>query len=78
MLHAVPGEDDATAVVHLDGDREHDRPLGVAQPLGDGGRDVGVRHRLLELRDRGPEERGVPLESRVSGSFLDGHGGECT
>ena len=41
VLDAVAGEDDAAAVVELDRDGEHDRPLGVAQPLGDGGGDVG-------------------------------------
>ena len=64
VLDAVAGEDDAAAVVHPDRDGEHDRALGVAEPLGDGVGDVRVRQRLLELRDRRPEERRVPLEVR--------------
>ena len=36
--------------------------LRVAQPLGDAGVDVRVRHGLVELRDRGAVERRVPLE----------------
>ena len=71
VLDAIAGEDDAPLVVHLDGHGEHDRALGVAQPLGDGLGDVGVRQGQLVLRDRGREERRVPLEVRLCSGFLD-------
>ena len=38
------------------------RALGVAQALGRGSVDIGVRERLLELRDGGAKERRIPLE----------------
>ena len=76
MLDAVAGEDDAPVVVHPDRDGEHDRPLRIAQPLGDGLGDVRVRQGLLVLRDRRREERRVPLEVGLGRGFLDRrHGG---
>ena len=76
MLDAVPGVDDAAAVVEPDGDGEHDRPLRIAKALGDGIRDVGIRPGEFELGDRRLEERRVPLEVRLCSGFLDlGHGG---
>ena len=71
MLDAVAGEDDAALVVEPDGDREHDRALGVAQALGDRVRHVRIGQGLLELGDGGAEERRVPLEVGVRGGFLD-------
>ena len=78
VLDAVAGEDDAAAVVELDRDGEHDRALGVAEALGDRVGDVRVRPRQLELRDRGLEQRRVPLEVRLCSGFFDlRHGEEC-
>ena len=78
VLDAVAGEDDAAAVVELDRHGEHDRALGVAQPLGDRVGDVGVRERELELGHRRPEERRVPLEVGLCSGFLQlCHGGKC-
>ena len=62
VLHPVAGEDDARAVVELDRARDDDRPLGVAEPLGDPRVDVRVRDGLVELRDRRAVERRVELE----------------
>ena len=62
VLHAVAGEDDARAVVQPDRAGDDDRPLRMAQPLGDAGVDVRVRHGLVELRDRRAVERRVVLE----------------
>ena len=62
VLHAVAGEDDAAAVVEPDRAADDDRPLGMPQPLGDAGVDVGVRNRLVELGDRRAVERCVVLE----------------
>ncbi len=62
MLDAVGRERPDGAVVELDRQREDHRALGIAQPLGDPVRDVGLEERLLELRPRLPEERRVPLE----------------
>ena len=76
VLDAVPGVDDAAAVVEPDGDGEHDRPLRVAKALGDGIRDVRIRPGEIELGDRRLEQRRVPLEVRLCSGFLDlGHGG---
>ena len=78
VLDAVAGKDGAAAVVELDRNGEHDRPLGVAQALRDRARDVRVWQRQLELGDGGLEQRRVPLEVRVCSGFLDpGHGGQC-
>jgi hypothetical protein len=60
--HPIAREDCPASVVHPHRHADHDRPLGIAQPLGSRGVDVGVCERLLELRDRGPEEGRVPLE----------------
>ena len=65
MLDAVPGEDDAPPVVHPHRDAEDDRALGVAEALGDPLGDVRDRQRLVELGDRHPVERRVPLELGV-------------
>ena len=62
VLHAVAGEDDPRAVVELHRAGDDDRPLGVTEPLGDSQVDVGVRHGLVELSDRGAVERRVELE----------------
>ena len=59
---AVAGEDAPRPVVHAHRDADHDRALGIAQALGGGSVHVGVRERLLELRDGGAEERRIPLE----------------
>ena len=76
VLDAVAGVDDPAAVIESDRDREHDRPLRVAQPLGDGVGDVRVRPREVELGDRRLEQWRVPLEVRMCSGFLDpGHGG---
>ena len=76
MLDAVAGVDDAAAVVEPDGHGEHDRPLRVAEALGDRIGDVRIRQGELELGDGCLEERRVPLEVRICGGFLDlGHGG---
>ncbi len=62
MLDAVAGEDDAAASVHAHRDRDDRRALGEPQPLGDIVRNVSDRNGLVELRDRHPVERRVPLE----------------
>ena len=62
VQNAVAGEDDPAPVVQVDGDADHDRALGIAETLGGGSVHVGVRERLLELRNGGAEERRVPLE----------------
>ena len=72
MLHAVCREHGDVPRVEVDRHGDDHGALRIAQPLGYGRRDVGVLERLLELRERRPPERGVPLESR---RFLDrGHG----
>ena len=62
VLDAVAGKDDAAAVVHADRDRDDRRALRIAQPLGDVVRDVRDRNGLVELRDRHPVQRRIPLE----------------
>ena len=75
MLDAVAGEGAVLARVEPDGDRDHDRALRKAQALGDGRARVRVRERLLELRERLPVERRVPLELRLDDRL--GHAEEC-
>ena len=70
MLHAVAREDRPAAVVELDRDADDERALRVAQPLGDELVDVGVRERLLELRERRSVERRLPLQIAVLGRNL--------
>ena len=63
VLHPVAGEDAAGCRRRAGPGRSTiERALRVAEPLGDLGRDVGVRERLLELGQRLPVERRVPLE----------------
>jgi hypothetical protein len=62
VLHAITREDAPGAVVELDRDADDERALRIAEPFCDGGVDVRVGQRLLELRDRLVEERGFPLE----------------
>ena len=68
MLHPVGGEDGHVAGVEMDRHGDDYGALGIAETLGHGGGDVRVLERLLVLRERGPPERGVPLERR---RFLD-------
>ena len=68
MLHPVGGEDGHVARVEMDGHGDDHGALRVAEPLGHGRGDVRVLERLLELRERCPPERGIPLERR---RFLD-------
>ena len=65
VLDAVAGEDDAAAVVEPHRAADDERALRVAQPLGDVRVDVGVRDGLVELGDRRPVQRRVPLERGV-------------
>ena len=65
MLHAVPRVDLDLAGVAAHRNRDHDRALGEAQARSDGGADLRVRQRLLELRKRLTEERRIPLEGSL-------------
>ena len=69
VLDAVPGEDDAAASVHPHRDRDDRRALGEPQPLGDIVRNVSDRNGLIELRDRHPVKRRVPLELGIGNRF---------
>ncbi len=76
VLDAVAGEHDALARVHADRHRDHRGALRKAEALGDVVRDVGDRDRLVELRDRHPVQRRVPLELGMGKRFRGArHGG---
>ena len=68
VLYAVCRQHGDVPRVEMNRHGDDHGALRIAQPLGYGRRDVGVFERLLELRERRPPERGVPLESR---RFLD-------
>ena len=70
MLHAVAREDRPAPGVEPHGDADHERALRVAQPLGDELLDVGVRERLLVLRERRPVERRLPFQVPLLGRDL--------
>ena len=62
MLDPVGREDLDMAGVAADRNRDHHGPLRRGQPGDDRLVDVRVGNRLLELRQRRPKERRVPLE----------------
>ena len=70
VLDSVGREDLDVPFVPPDGHGHHHRPFGIAQPLGDRLVDVRVGNRLLELRQRGSEERRVPFQSAFVGHQL--------
>ena len=74
VLHAVAGEDLDRAVVATERHRDHQRSLGIAQPLGHQLRDVCVRQRLLVLGARHQEERRVPFQRLLERRYLEGQG----
>ena len=78
VLDPVAREHDAPSVVELDRARHDDRALGMSEPLGDAVVDVGVRDRLVELRDRRPEERRVVLEVLVRRHVLGARHGRMS
>ena len=67
MLHTVGREDAEPPVVQPDRAADHERALRKPQPLRDVLLHAGTRQRLLELRERSPEERGIPFERRLGG-----------
>ena len=69
VLDAVPGKDDPRPLVHPDRDADDDRALRIAQALRDLIGDVRDGNRLVELRDRHPVERRVPLERGMGKRF---------
>ena len=77
MLDAIAREDDSPLVIHSHRDREHDRTLWIPKPLGDSVGDICVRQRELVLRDRGLEERRVPLEIGLGRCSLQRPPQEC-
>ena len=77
VLDAIGGKDPPGVVVHPHGDTDHERALGVAQPLGDPRIDFrSVGQRLLELGYGSAKKRRIPLEGRlIDRYFVDlGHG----